>query len=153
MARWYGLDLSTKLNAVSAIRLLAERLDIRASDETHLTREGILIWAKDVTRGLSVEVTEGAFHFTPTLYVGFEIYSDLGDYKGNKRLMIRATMLLLENSQDAVLLFNGEETILQRILGGRLILNEGTEDWDTLEGEVYLPHERRPIPSYLMNGG
>lgn len=153
MSLWFGLDLSATLNAASAIRLLAQRFDLRQSDETHLAREGIFIWAHDKARGhLSVEVIEDAFHFTPTLYVGFELYNDLGDYNENERLMIRATMLLLEHGGDAVLLFNHEETILQRLLGGKLVLNEGAMDWDTLESEVYLPHDRRQIPSYLMSG-
>jgi hypothetical protein len=48
-----------------------------------------------------------AFHFTPTLPVGFRFPTNT-DYEAFKETMLQATMLLLELSRDAVLLFNGK---------------------------------------------
>jgi hypothetical protein len=150
MGLWFTLDISTKLDAVAAGRLLAERLPLQRIDETHLVTEGMSISIVDETRDRAVEIYEDVFHFTPTLGVGFKISTVYGDLAEDKRLMIRATMLLLERGEDAVLLFN-EQTVLQRLLGGKLVLNERAMNWDALEDEVFLPHERRHIPSYMMS--
>lgn len=146
----FGLRLSTKLDAVAAGRLLAERLPLQRIDETHLANDGMFIGIVDDTRGRAVEVYEDVFRFTPTLGLGFKISTVYGNPAQNERLMIRATMLLLERGEDAVLLFN-EQTVLQRLLGGKLVLNEAAMNWDSLEDEVFLPHERRHIPSYMMS--
>jgi hypothetical protein len=65
--------------------------------------------------------------------------------------MLQATMLLLEHAQDAVLLFNGEIIVLQR-LGGHLTFNSDHPMWEEewLRSWLPLPHERHPLPSPLL---
>ncbi|HYO73800.1 MAG TPA: SitI3 family protein [Archangium sp.] len=151
MALDYSLELSTHLKPVQALDLLAERLGLEPRDEAHLGGPGIWVSAIEQTR-LGRSIIEEGFHFSPDLSVGFRLDPNSLDYEKGKRLMLRSTMLLLEQAgKDGVLLFNGENIILQRT-AGTLVLNE---DWTwtdetRLEEEITLPHERRPLPSPLL---
>lgn len=95
---------------------------------------------------------EEAFHFSPDLGVAFRLNPNSADYVEGRRVLLRVAMLLLEHSRDAVLLFNGEYIVLQR-LGGQLVLNADYGDWADgfkLEPEIRLPHEIRSLPSPLL---
>jgi hypothetical protein len=67
--------------------------------------------------------------------------------------MFEATMLLLEHARDAVLLFNYEIIVFQR-LGGQLTINSDYPMWDEdwLRSNLALPFECRPLPSPLLKG-
>jgi hypothetical protein len=151
MALDYSLELSTHLKPTQALDLLAERLGLQQSDEAHLGGPGIWISAIRQTQ-LGRSIIEEGFHFSPDLSVGFRLDPNSFDYEKGKRLMLQSTLLLLEQAgKDGVLLFNGENIVLQR-MGGKLLLNE---DWSwtdesRLEEEITLPYERRPLPSPLL---
>lgn len=100
-------------------------------------------------KGWQKTITEG-FGFTPTLSVGFRFKTNT-DFDAFSEIMNQATMLLLEHARDAVLLFNYELIVLQRI-GGKLVFNADYQMWDDdlLKGRLTLPFERRPLPSPLL---
>ena len=90
------------------------------------------------------------FGFTPTLLVGFRFHTNT-DFAAFSEIMFQATMLLLEHAKDAVLLFNYEIIVLQR-LSGKLVFNADYQMWDDdwLKGRLPLAFERRPLPSPLL---
>ncbi|MDC0713516.1 SitI3 family protein [Stigmatella sp. ncwal1] len=146
-----GLAIAIELNSTGALRLLAERLRLERADDTHLTGPALWVSAGEPDLNYKLMIQEG-FHFTPNLYLGFRLDPGSDDYPQGSRLMLRATLLLLEHGRDGVLLFNGEHIILQR-LSGQLVLNEDARNWVDglqLEGEIRLPHERRSLPSPLQ---
>lgn len=152
MATEFSLELATDLSPTQATRLLAEQLRLRRVDETHLLGPALELSALAVSSGWwSADIEEG-FHFSPNLSVSFRLDSNSEDYAEGYRVMLRATLLLLGHGRDAVLLFNGELIVLQR-LAGQLVLNEDYRLWRDghhLEEEVTLPHEIRPLPSPLL---
>ncbi len=134
-----------------ALRLMAERFGMTWGDATHLIGPALWISAIEPNQNWKSLIEEG-FHFIPELSVGFRLDPNSDDYEEGNRVMLRATMLLLEHSRDGVLLFNGEHITLQRI-GGQLVLNADAENWTDglqLEDEIRLPHEKRSLPSPLL---
>jgi len=153
MAVEYSIDIASDLNRDQAMRLLAERLGMEQT-EGFVHKPGTMsIGACDIEPGHWTEVTEEAFHFTPNLSMSFRrLYEANGEEFA--RLMLRATMLLLEHGRDAVLLFNGEIIVFQR-LRGQLTFNTDYElqvgkDELLLKEEVRIPYERRSLPSPLL---
>ncbi|WP_257452646.1 SitI3 family protein [Archangium lipolyticum] len=147
----YGLELSTDLGPTQALRLLAERLGLPWGNERSL--RGSALWI-DLSEPSNTgrEIIEEGFHFRPDVLVIFRLDSNSDQYEEGHRVMLRATMLLLEHGRDGVLLFNGERIILQR-LAGELVLNADYGNWTKglqLENEIQLPHEKRPLPSPLL---
>jgi len=103
------------------------------------------------SRSMTRKVIERGFRFIPDLSIEFRFVSN-SDYDGFKKTMLLATLHLLEHAQDAVLVFNGEIIVLQR-LGGKLVLNSEYHIWDADDGlrsRLTLPFERRPLPSPLL---
>ncbi len=151
MALEYDLQLSTGLGHTQALEMLVRQIDGLEQDEdsSFLFGSTITVHASE-SDGMSRKVIERGFHFEPTLSVLFRFVSNT-DYDSFKQLMLRATMLLLERAQDAVLLFNYETIVLQR-LGGRLTFNADHHIWDDdwLRNRLTVPFERRPLPSPLL---
>lgn len=148
MATEFSLELSTDLKPARALRLMADRLGLEWGDEEHLLGPALWVSAVEATPGWSTAEVEEAFHFRPTLSVGFRLDPNSDDYEESYHLLLRAVLLLLEHGRDAVLLFNGETIVLQR-LAGQLVLNADYRVWKEgyrLEGEVHLPHEVRSLP-------
>ncbi|EPX64477.1 hypothetical protein D187_004566 [Cystobacter fuscus DSM 2262] len=61
--------------------------------------------------------------------------------------------MLLNESQDALLLFNGERIEFQR-LDGQLVFNSESGYWrdkDWLKSRLEIPFECRPLPSPLLS--
>ncbi|PTL83157.1 SitI3 family protein [Vitiosangium sp. GDMCC 1.1324] len=151
MALEYTLELSTKSTPT-------QTMDALASNIKGLT------WGKDmfvlfdptstICTTNSPEITQKVigrgFGFIPDLSVEFRFISN-SDYDRFKKTMLQATMLLLEHAQDAVLLFNGETIVLQR-LDGQLAFNSGYHMWDDdwLKSRLTVPFEWRPLPSPLL---
>ncbi len=146
-----SLELSTDLKPARALRLLAERFGLEWADAAHLL--GPAVWVSAIEPDQDFKrMIEEAFHFKPDLSVGFRLDPNSGEYEEGSRIMLRATMLLLEQGRDGVLLFNGEHIVLQR-LSECLVLNEDSSNWTEglrLENEIRLPHEKRPLPSPLL---
>ncbi|HYO60164.1 SitI3 family protein [Archangium sp.] len=152
MALEYSLELSTSMRRTQALEALAGRVD-------GLTwgRDGIFLLGSTITisasepPGIARKVIERGFKFVPTLSIGFRFISNT-DYEIFGKIMLQGTMLLLEHAQDAVLLFNEEIIVLQR-LGGQLAFNSDYHIWDDddwLRSRINIPFERRPLPSPLL---
>ncbi|OJH36006.1 hypothetical protein BON30_36000 [Cystobacter ferrugineus] len=99
---------------------------------------------------ITQSIIRDGFHFTPTLGIGFRHINN-SDWGRFKETTLQAVVLLLEYSQDAVLLFNGETIVFQRLCG-KLTFNSGYRLWEDdkwLRSRLALPFERRPLPSPL----
>ena len=147
----YSLELVTELQPLQSLRLLVDRLGLHWWDESHLGGPALWISAGVQTARWRA-LMEEAFHFSPNLSVPFRLDPNAPEYRQGDRLMMRAALLLLEHGQEGALLFNGESIVLQR-LKGHLVLNEdfgGWTDGPEWEKDVYLPYERRSLPSPLL---
>jgi len=151
MGSEYGLELSTDLKPKQVLCLLADRLELKWVDGKSLRGPALWIDSREVT-GIRCDIIKEGFHFRPDVLVVFRLNPNSDEYEEGNRLMLRATMALLEQSRDGVLLFNGEHIVLQRI-GGQLMLNADYGGWTDgfcLENEVWLSHETRSLPSPLL---
>jgi hypothetical protein len=149
MALDYDLDLATHMRPAEALEQIASQFPelTWSEDKFFLFDETISISAIEL-RKRSQDLVKDAFGFTPTVSIGFRQAKD-GDWEKFRDILLQATMLLLEHAQDAVLLFNGENVILQRLMG-RLAFNADSGLWrdeDWLRRKVQIPFERRPLPS------
>ncbi len=96
------------------------------------------------------EIIEEAFGFRPTLRVWFRIAPKERRAEGRQATMRAALRLLDGSHQDAVLLFNGEDVVLQRI-GEQLVLNEQFAGWGRpVLDDAAVDYEVRDIPSPLL---
>ncbi|WP_309891691.1 SitI3 family protein [Archangium sp.] len=144
----YDLHLSTHLKPPNALEKLAGQLSglIWSEDRLFLYDTSVSICAIS-NRSESIEQ---AFHFTPTLLVGFRRSAD-ADWDRFRQVLLDASLLLLEEAQDAVLLFNGERIELQR-LGGQLAFNADSGYWRDepwLRSRLTAPFDWRPLQSPL----
>jgi len=149
MAIEYALDLDSRMRKSQAFELMADFLGATFdSDEDCVYMADLYVYGIDVTPGLSTIIHEEAFHFTPSLKFWFRLQQDV-DVENFYRLMLRASMMMLEYADDAVLLF--DTVIVFQRLGGRLVFNT---DYQLIVGEtdrllreeVHVPYERRSIP-------
>lgn len=146
MALDYDLHMATALEPTQTLCLMLNKFSLKWNiDNNWLVGAGVIVGAIKSTE-LNQSILEEEFcGFRPTVSVWFEI--DKFNYEEGMNTLRQATMEVLRQVPgDAVLLFNGETIVLQR-LGGRLILNEGWEDWNAdLLAKVTLPYELRQIP-------
>ncbi|WNG41283.1 hypothetical protein F0U61_52015 [Archangium violaceum] len=152
MALDYDLDLSTHLKPTQALEKLAGHLAGLAwsEDKSCLFNTDVTISANMPREGWR-RIIERGFQFIPTLSVGFRRASD-ANWDKFRRLLLEAALLLLEDTQDAVLLFNGENIVLQQ-LGGKLIFNADSSYWadeNWLKSRLTVPFERRSLQSPLL---
>lgn len=151
MALDYSLEWVTHLKPAQLLELLAERLGLERREPASLMGPGVWLSAIEQTR-LGRSIIEEGFGFSPDVSVGFRLDPNSERYEEGKRLMLRCTMVLLQEAAgDGVLLFNGERVVLQRT-GGVLVLDEGWSQTGVsrLDEEITLPHERRPLRSPLI---
>jgi hypothetical protein len=151
MALSYYLQLSTHTRPAQALEKLASQIPgLTWSEDGYLLVDPTIKLHATESRALTQDIIKEAFHFTPTLTVGFRFTNNTDDEKA-REIMFQATMLMLEQAQDAVLLFNGELIVLQR-LGGQLTFNSDYHAWDEnwLRGKLTIPFDRRPLPSPLL---
>jgi len=154
VATEYEFDMATDLKTSQALELLSRHiggltLTWNGKNSDYLLGSTIEIDISEPLKVWQETITKG-FGFTPTLSVGFRFKTNT-DFDAFSEIMNRATTLLLEHARDAVLLFNYEIIVLQRI-GGKLVFNADYQMWDDdwLEGRLTLPFERRPLPSPLL---
>ncbi len=154
MATEYEFDMATDLEASQALELLSRRiggltLTWNGKNTDYLLGSTIEIDINAPLKSWQETITEG-FGFAPTLSVGFRFKTNT-DFDAFSKIMLQATMLLLEYAGDAVLLFNYEIIVLQRI-DGKLVFNSQyhLRDDDWLKSSLPLPFERRPLPSPLL---
>lgn len=149
MALDYDLELSTDITPGYAIEMITSRIPglARERDDSRLFDATVIISAISEPEHTRVMIEEG-FHFTPTVSVGFRFVMD-GDNERFREVLLQASLLLIEQARDAVLLFNGEQVILQR-LGGKLAFNADSGLWRDeawLRRKVQAPFELRSLPS------
>jgi len=154
MATEYAFDIASDLKTVQALELLSRHLSgltltWNGKNSDYLVGSTISINVSEPFMSWQETIMEG-FGFTPTLLVGFRFHTNT-DFAAFSEIMFQATMLLLEHAKDAVLLFNYEIIVLQR-LGGKLVFNADYQMWDDdwLKGRLPLAFERRPLPSPLL---
>jgi hypothetical protein len=148
MALDHDLHLSTSMKPAQALEKLAGQLTGLAwsEDRFFLFDTTVSICAIE-NRSKSIK---DAFHFNPTILVGFRRLFD-ADWDRFRQILLEATLLLLSEAQDAVLLFNGERIEIQR-LGGQLAFNAESGYWcdkEWLKSRVTTPFDWRPLPSPL----
>jgi len=149
----YSLELATSLTKRQAYYLLAKRFEAQVTpDGMFAHRDNLLITGWDVPPGdTHAEIYEEAFHFTPTLSLGFP-WPKESDYEQFYRLMLRASMLMLEHAADSVLRLD-TLTVFQRI-GGKLIFNTARDVWwegkeKLIQEEVHVPYVLQVLPQLL----
>jgi hypothetical protein len=145
----YDLEFATEFEPKVVLDVVAEKLSFKWWEQSHLIAIGLIMGAYNPskTSELSQSCFEEAYGFRPTLSVWFRL-DKFADYDEGYRNMMRATTLLLSYIPgDAVLVFNGEITVLQRT-NGELAIN--SELNPSPPGEVTLPYEMRPLASPLL---
>ncbi len=150
MALDYDLFLSTRLRPAEAMEKLAGHITGLdwSEDKFFLFDTTVSICAIASTREQSIR---DAFRFTPELIVGFRRGAD-ADWDRFRDVLLDASLLLLDEAQEAVLLFNGERIELQW-LGGQLAFNSESGYWrdrEWLRRRLTRPFDWRPLPSPLL---
>src|SRR5262245_52645469 len=126
--------MSTDLSPPQAAALLALHFKLKRYDDTHVGGFGVwvavtrkILYGQDFISGKNL--VEEAFDFRSDLEITLVPQPDDDDDPvEGYRFLLRATIFLLDHCRDAVLLFNGEIIVLQR-LGGKLVLNENYNIW------------------------
>jgi hypothetical protein len=151
MALEYELELSTRMTPIQAMEAMANHIKELAwgNDRFVLFDPTITICATHALN-MTQKVIERGFGFIPNLSIELRFISN-SNYDRFKKLLLQATMLLLEHAQEAVLLFNGEIIVLQR-LGGQLTFNSDYHIWDEdwLRSTLTILFEYRALPSPLL---
>ena len=152
MALDYRLYLSTNMKTLQELEKLADQNHGLAwSEEKHFLFDTTVAITAIEPRESRRESINDAFQFVPTLVVGFRC-AKFADQDTFAQSLLDATLLLLEASQEAVLLFNGEFIVLQW-LRGQLVFNADSGLWhdvNWLKSRLSMPFERRPLPSPLL---
>jgi len=150
----FDLYLATHMKPVHALELLSNRFTglSWSEDRLFLGDEVVSICSGEVLKSRREALKEG-YGFTPTLGIHFRRVFD-AEHEQFYQFLMTATLVLLEYTQDAVLLFNGELTVMQR-LGGRIAFNAEKnpgrdEAW--LRSRFPLPFECRSLRSPLVEG-
>ena len=148
MSAEYQLYLATIIEPLEALQIVSQGFELEWVDEPNgpcLFGSGMLLGAN---HGIEFQsIIEEEFGFVPNITIWFRLNWD-ADFAKADQIMIRVTIeLLRQSSEDAVLLFNYDSIVLQR-LGGNLLLNDAFNPWITdLLPEVTLPYEIRNLPS------
>ncbi len=147
----YELRIDTEWEAQQISDFLSKELSLEWGEESSLLSPGVLIgvFPEKETRRSIMQLEYG---FKPTIDVWFWLNSNR-DYEKGKHTLLTASMLLLSKLPgDAVLLFNYERTVLQRI-EGTLIFNSQPATWQEAElaAEVKLPYYIEPLRSPLIS--
>lgn len=149
MSTEYQLYLATILEPLQVLQIASQGFELEWVDEPNgfcLLGSGMLVGANQAMEFQSI--IEEEFGFVPNITIWFRLNWD-ADFEKAKQIMIRVTIELLRQiSEDAVLLFNYDSIVLQR-LGENLLLNDAFNPWITeLLPEVTLPYEIRNLPSF-----
>ncbi|MCT7978521.1 ribbon-helix-helix domain-containing protein [Laspinema olomoucense] len=148
MSLEYELRIVTDWQALDILNLLSRELELEW-EETRLFGPGIVLGATPETEHRQSMMME-TFGFKPTLDLWFWLDSQENSQRG-KQILLEASMLVLNHlSGDAVLLFNSEYTVLQRI-SGFLIFNQEIPLTSKDELEKFnQPFYIQPLRSLLL---
>jgi hypothetical protein len=150
MALSYYLELEVGLKPQQALQIVANACPFQWQDN-NLVGLGIQIRAFEEKDEENQALTEQFFGFVHSLVVSFRISSNQ-DIEQAERLMIRATLALLQKTTgDAVLLFNYENIVLQRIKN-QLVFNQ--DFWDPWKADeiknALIPYSLKVLSSPLL---
>lgn len=148
MSLEYELRIVTDWQPLDVLKLLSQELELEW-EESRLFGPGIVLGATLETEHRQSIMME-TFGFKPTLDLWFWLDSQ-ENYQRGKQILLEASMLVLRHlSGDAVLLFNSESTVLQRI-SGPLIFNEKIPLTSRDEIEKFnQPFYIKPLRSLLL---
>ncbi len=146
----YELRIDSTWDYVELLRFVKESLSFQPEEsEKFLCSPGI--WLR-ISRETEKNQTmmKSWFGFKPTLRVGF-VLDSLDDYEIGKTTLLKTVIRLLQEIPgDAVLLFNYESLVLQRI-AGELIFNQTLQTWSKSEiSEVTSDFHMAPLRSPLL---
>jgi len=147
----YELRIVTNWQPQQVSELLATELDLQWGEENRLFNSGVIAAVfpeKERTQSLMLEL----YGFQATIDVWFRL-KKREDEDLDKETLLRASMLLLGKLPgDAVLLFNYERTVLQR-LQGILVFNSQPATWQEAElaAGVTSPYYIEPLRSPLIS--
>jgi hypothetical protein len=145
----YDLEFASEFEPTVVLDIVAEKLSFKWWKHSHLIGIGLIMGAYKSSKisELSQSCFEEAYGFRSNLSVWFRL-DKFDRYHEGYRNMMRATTLLLSYIPgNAVLVFNGEITVLQRI-NGELALNSKFNP--SPPDEVTLPYEMRALASPLL---
>lgn len=148
MSLEYELRIVTDWQPLDILKLLSRELELEW-EETRLFGPGIVLGATPETEHRQSMMME-TFGFQPTMDVWFWLDSQ-ENYQRGKQILLEASMLVLSHLPgDAVLLFNSESTVLQRI-SGFLIFNQKIPLTSKDEIEKFnQPFYIQPLRSLLL---
>ncbi len=149
MALSYGLEIATELKPIQALQIVADKCSLEWQQET-LRGPGIQVIASEEEED-DQSLTEEAFGFRPSVFLGFRVNPGKNLEKA-ERTVIRATMALLQQvAGDAVLMFNYESIVLQRISNQLVFNQEMWERWTASEmANTTVLYELKELPSPLL---
>ena len=147
----YELRINTEWEPQQISDLLSKELSLERGEESRLLSPGAVIGVfpeKEMRRS----IMQLEYGFKPTIDVWFWLNSNRDYEKGKHTLLTASTLLLSQLPGDAVLLFNYERTIFQRIQH-TLIFNSHPPTWQEAElaAEVKLPYYIEPLRSPLSS--
>ena len=150
MALNYVLNLEANIKPVEALQIISISLGLEWYKRDSLAGLGVVVYATQKSQ-IGQEVIAEEFGFQPNIVVDFRI-NPKDAYKEGKDTLIKGTFDLLDRVQgDAILLFNGEQPVLQRIKG-KLKLYSGWEATAiTILHDRKLPYELEQPQSSLKN--
>lgn len=143
MALEYIYDGSAALSSEELRSLVVSCLGGSLMPDGAILREGLRAVAYQVEPGEEA-AAPSLFGFLHRVSVRFRFSSNRGDLEGhNIALMVSTVLALADRTKaDGVLLFNGEEAVLQ-VVGGEAIFAEDWDDWEDLPEAAALKTGRR----------
>ena len=147
MSLSYTLELEKKLEPKQLLQLLVERHNLQWHQET-ISGKRIWINAYIEDDPENQSLTKEEFGFVPSTIIGFQINTD-DTLEIGEQTLIRAVMTILQEViGNAILLFNYENLVLQRI-NNQLIFNQDMwEEWTASEIERFnIPYELKQLVS------
>lgn len=151
MALSYNLEICTELTPSRTLEAVASTLGLTSDCDCSLRGAGVIASAAAEDE-IDAALIYDSFGFRPTVNVRFRLLDKSSPLNGDESVIKSVISILAATEGDAVLLFNSEEVILQRI-GGRLTLNA---DWweqpvtASLRRHVTAPHEVAHVESPLL---
>lgn len=140
----YVLDLEAKIEQQQALHLIASEIGVAPTDDTDIDTPILSIAVRKSADHRSIILDD--FGFLPTITATFRLSPETDeDEETGRHQLMRAVMTLLHNTDgNAVLQFNYDYPLLERI-NGRLVLNGDWKEWTSygLLDDVTLPHEVR----------
>ncbi|MFB2737116.1 SitI3 family protein [Umezakia ovalisporum] len=149
MALSYGLELETDLSPKQVLQILAQKLDLKWQQET-LHGSGVMINSHIEDADDQLLFAE-KFAYQPSVLVGFRVNPNQ-DFEQGMRTMIRSCMdLLTQIKGNAVLLFNYETLVFQRINHELIFNQEMCEPWIQAEmTNLNLPYKLQSLVSPFL---